>query len=163
MFTLIKGLLRTFPMLCQWGGAQEPAGSIGRGADPTGQKGIPYHEMSCPVYKSWPGAAKYCLGTGWASVSRCWATVVTIAYFSWILFLALSFSFPLKTVILLLEIINNKIEIINFLSIIKLFLYQPKGFYFFSNFPPHPTKGVGNSLTNGIVPSYQLGLNCKIL
>lgn len=83
--------------------------------------------MSFPVYKLGGELA----GTEWVSVSKWRAIVLSIAYFSWVLFLSLSFSLLLITIIIII--------IFYFVSIIKLF--SSTRFTFFTGSPLHQGAG----------------------
>lgn len=84
---------------------KELRGSTARTADPTWPRGFstPRNVMpSTETGGSWPWGADGCLGTGRASVSGWWATLLCITSFSWVLLLFLSFLFTVITVVVII-------------------------------------------------------------
>lgn len=93
----------------------------------TGQRDILYHRTSYSTGGSWPGAMDCYSGTGWALVSKWWVVVLSITYFSWVLFPSLFFSLQLLLFYILLLFL-----------ITELFLSQPLVYLFLIPFSIPP-------------------------
>lgn len=103
-------------------------GSIARLADLNCQRDIPYHGMACPGYKMGELAGRgQLLLKDWAWHQSMSDELLSCASLVWCFFTCV--------------VINlfTFIIVFYFIVIIKLFLFQPMGFFPFSNSPPLPS------------------------